>query len=60
MKRVFSAEDIHREPDLPDEDELDVDKVKADLREQKARDILIKKNKIMMARNIPQSLKTYV
>lgn len=60
MKRVFSAEDIHKEPVRPIEDELNIERVKDELRQDKVKDILIKKNKVMMARNIPSYLKTYV
>lgn len=60
MKRVFSAEDIDREPKKPDEDQLNIHKVKDQLKQQRIRDIQVKKNKIFIARNIPSHLKTYV
>lgn len=49
------------EPGLPQEDELSLERVRDEMKaQQRVREVLIKKNKILMARNIPNHLKSYV
>lgn len=52
------------EPRVPDEDIIDFDKIKDQIREARGektqKDIIVKKNKVMNAKNIPSHLKTYV
>ncbi len=64
LKRVFSAEELNTEPRVPEENLLNEEKIKDELRELRgekiAKDIIVKKNKIINAKNIPSHLKTYV
>ena len=64
LKRVFSAQELNTEPRIPDEDLIDVDKIKDQIKEARGdkitKDIIVKKNKVVNSKNIPSHLKTYV